>query len=135
MTALAQDRDTKQVDGVNFEYPQAAVKIYDGAIVAMNSSGYATKGAVSATLKALGVAAAYSDNSGGSAGDLKVKVKKGVFRFGNSASSDAITLAEVGGNCYIVDDQTVAKTDGSAARSVAGVVMDVDSVGVWVKFA
>ena len=48
MAALAADRDTKQVDGVNYEYPQAAVKIYAGAIVAMNSAGFATKGATSA---------------------------------------------------------------------------------------
>jgi hypothetical protein len=33
-----------------------------------------------------------------------------------------------------VDDQTVAKTDGTGARSVAGKVFDVDSGGVWVRF-
>ena len=54
--------------------------------------------------------------------------------FGNSTSTDAITLADVGSDCYIVDDQTVAKTNGSGTRSRAGRVFDVDSEGVWVDF-
>ncbi|MFB0515162.1 MAG: hypothetical protein ACETWG_00985, partial [Candidatus Neomarinimicrobiota bacterium] len=33
---------------------------------------------------------------------------------------------------YIVDDQTVAKTDGTGTRSPAGFIEDVDSNGVWV---
>jgi hypothetical protein len=33
-----------------------------------------------------------------------------------------------------VDDQTVAKTDGSTTRSVAGIVRGVDTDGVWVEF-
>lgn len=32
-----------------------------------------------------------------------------------------------------MDDQTVAKTDNSAARSPAGVVEDVEDAGVWVR--
>ena len=35
--------------------------------------------------------------------------------------------------CYIVDDQTVAKTDGSSARSKAGTIVNVDDQGVWVR--
>jgi hypothetical protein len=33
----------------------------------------------------------------------------------------------------VVDDQTVAKTNGSSTRSVAGIVRQVDSDGVWVE--
>lgn len=47
---------------------------------------------------------------------------------------DAIALADIGSDCYIVDDQTVAKTSGSATRSVAGKIFDVDAAGVWVNF-
>ena len=32
----------------------------------------------------------------------------------------------------MVDDQTVAKTDGTGTRSAAGVVVNVDALGVWV---
>jgi len=34
----------------------------------------------------------------------------------------------------VVDDQTVAKTDGTATRSPAGFVDMVDDLGVWVRF-
>jgi len=33
-----------------------------------------------------------------------------------------------------VDDQTVALTDGTGARSRAGIIAGVDSDGVWVQF-
>jgi hypothetical protein len=69
---------------------------------------------------------------GASSGVKKARVKRGIFRFANSTASDAITIADKGATCFIVDDQTVAKTDGSASRSVAGVITDVDSAGVWV---
>lgn len=72
------------------------------------------------------------DNTGGSNGDKTVKVRSGVFRFYNSSSGDAIGVSEVGKDCYIVDDQTVAKTDGTGTRSIAGKVHGVDSMGVWV---
>jgi len=59
-------------------------------------------------------------------------VQPGIHRWENSAAGDAITKAEIGDRCYIVDDQTVAKTDGSSTRSPAGIVVAVDSLGVWV---
>ena len=40
-----------------------------------------------------------------------------------------LTAAET---AYIVDNQTVAKTDNSAARKKAGKIIDVDANGVWV---
>ena len=39
----------------------------------------------------------------------------------------------MGSDCYIVDDQTVAKTNGTNTRSVAGKIIAVDADGVWVK--
>jgi hypothetical protein len=41
-------------------------------------------------------------------------------------------LAEVGAVCYLVDDETVAKTSGTNTRSRAGYVVDVETAGVWV---
>jgi hypothetical protein len=35
---------------------------------------------------------------------------------------------------FIVDDETVAKTNGSSTRSVAGICRGVDAQGVWVEF-
>jgi len=135
MTALTQDRNTLRRNGDQMEPPvAAATRIFAGSMVAINTGGYAVPGATSTTLKAAGVAEHRADNSAGAAGDIRVRVSKGVHQLGNSASTDAIALADIGADCYMVDDQTVAKTSGTSTRSVAGKVFDVDADGVWVKF-
>lgn len=136
MTALTADRDTITRELRDRILPvKGGVKIYAGAIVAIDSTGYAVKGATSTTLKAVaGRAAEQVDNTGGADGALFIKVRIGHFRYANSASTDAITLTELDQACYLVDDQTVAKTSGSATRVQAGIVRDVDTSGVWVEF-
>ena len=52
---------------------------------------------------------------------------------GNSTDADAITIADLGNACYLVDDATVAKTNGSSTRSVAGIIRYVDDLGPWVE--
>lgn len=136
MTALAADRTTPKRLGHQLNLPVAAsAVIYAGALVCLNSSGFAVKGITSTTLKAAGVARARVDNTGGADGALRLEVdRQGLHQFANSASGDAITLADVGSSVYIVDDQTVAKTSGSSTRSLAGKVADVDAAGVWIQF-
>lgn len=136
MAALTADRPTPRRVQQDVVLPVAAnTKIYAGALVVMNtSSGFAAPGSVATTLRGVGVAQAQADNTGGANGAINVNVARGCWRFANSSSTDQITLADVGADCYIVDDQTVAKTNGSATRSVAGKVRDVDAQGVWVEF-
>lgn len=135
MSALTADRNTPRRDGQELSLGLAAsTKIYGGSIVCRNASGYAVPGSTATTLKALGVAEEQVDNAAGAAGAKSVRIRKGTFRFANSTSTDAITIADIGNDCYVVDDQTVAKTNGSSTRSVAGKVADVDSNGVWVTF-
>lgn len=134
MTALASDRDTPSRDGNIFSYPVAAAKkIYAGSLVMLDASGNMVPGATATGQIAVGRAREFVDNSAGSAGDLACEVEQGAFRWANSAAGDAIAAAEIGDLCYIVDDQTVAKTDGTGTRSVAGTIVDVDADGVWVK--
>lgn len=134
MAALTQDRATPERAGNTFEYPvAAAAKIWAGAIVVL-SAGNAVPGSTALNLVAVGRADAPADNTGGAAGAINVKVRKGVFRFTNSAAGDLIVKADIGANCFIVDDQTVAKTNGTNTRSVAGKIEDVDANGVWVRF-
>lgn len=136
MSALTSDRNTPKRDGDIISLPVAATKkIYAGSLVARNSSGYAIPGETSTTLLGIGRAEAQADNSSGSAGAISVEVRKGVFRFANSSGADEITRANIGSDCYIIDDQTVAKTDGTGTRSIAGKVFDVDSEGVWIRFS
>ncbi|MBI1201485.1 MAG: hypothetical protein GC182_03130 [Rhodopseudomonas sp.] len=134
MTALSADRNTPRAEGDIKSLGAGAQLIYAGAIVMRNASGYAVKGATATGLVGVGRAEERVDNSGGSAGDLPIKVRPGIFRYANSASGDLITIADINKPCYAVDDQTVAKTDGTGTRSIAGFIDAVDSVGVWVKF-
>lgn len=135
MTALTTDRDTKSRAGADYEFPVAAnTKLFAGSIVAIDATGNAVKAATATTLKSAGIAQAVADNTGGLAGDIRVRVRRGVWKVANSAAADLITLADVGADCYLVDDQTVAKTNGTNTRSVAGKVRDVDATGVWVEF-
>lgn len=137
MTALSTERDTKRygalADPENLELPvAAATKIWQGSIVCDNGSGYMTKGAVSTALIAVGRAEETVDNLDGAAGDKRIKIKRGVFKLANSEGGEAITIAHRFGVCYLVDDQTVSNTSNGATRSIAGLVIDVESDGVWV---
>lgn len=131
--ALAANRDTPVREaGIESHPVKASTKLYAGALVCLDASGWAVPGAAATTLIAIGRAEGLVDNSAGANGDLNVTVRRGVFRWKNSGSTDAITRAEIGDNCYVVDDETVAKTSGSSTRSIAGKIMDVDAQGVWV---
>ncbi len=133
MAALTADRDTKQRSGTLLTLGAAASQtFFAGAIVARDGNGRATPGATATTLQGVGRCRAFVDNSGGADGAENVDIEKGIFRFANSTSTDAITRADIGADCFIVDDQTVALTNGSSTRSVAGKIFDVDDQGVWV---
>lgn len=140
MTALAANKARKSLlNSATGRVPvgiglAASAKLYAGSLVSVNSSGYAVAGRATATDKVLGVSRKLVDNTGGSAGDVTAKeIETGTFLFANSSSSDEITAADIGAWCYVVDDNTVAKTDNSSARPKAGRIAGVDSSGVWVE--
>lgn len=133
MVALTEARLTPHRSGDTIAAGVAAdTRIFEGALVCLNAAGTATKGATALNLIAAGIAVSEADNTGGSAGDVTVEIRKGIFRFANSAAADAITAAEIGDTAYVVDDQTVAKTNGGGTRSAAGTIFDVDAQGVWI---
>lgn len=134
MTALAAPRATPEMLGGILSVPvKASTVCYQGGL-AVASGGYAAPGSTATGLIALGIFEATANNASGSNGDINVNIKPGTYKFANSASTDAITQAECGASCYIVDDATVAKTSATNTRSVAGKVVAVDADGgVWVK--
>lgn len=134
MTALTKDRNTTEKSGSKRVDPvKASTTIFAGSLVCVDASGWAVPGSTATTLKARGRAEEFVDNSAGANGALSVTTKKGIFSFANSAGGDEITAADIENTCYIVDDQTVAKTDGSSTRSVAGKIVSVDASGVAVE--
>lgn len=132
--ALSADRNTPFKDGQEIPVPVAAgAKIYGGSIVVANATGYAAPGNTATTLTYLGRAEEQVDNTDGADGDKTIRVGRlKAFKFDNS-DADPVTQASLGKPCYIVDDHTVAATNGTNTRSAAGVVVGVDSDGVWVQ--
>lgn len=133
--ALSAARNTPEradSSAMSDERPMAQTTIYQGGLVVLNSAGYLAPGSVATTHIAAGRAEETVVNSG-AAGALTCKIRQGVFRFNNSSAGDTITIADIGDDCFIVDDEQVAKTNGTNTRSRAGKIVDVDSSGVWVR--
>lgn len=130
--SLTADRNTPRRAGSVVALPVAAATLlYAGCLACVNASGFLTKGAATNTLRAVGRLNQFIDNSNGGNGDVLAEVEAGVFQYDNSAGADELTLADVGHVCFVVDDATVAKTNGAGVRPRAGIVMDVDDEGVW----
>lgn len=140
MTAATANRNTPWMHGEPlpqlFSLPvAAAVKCFAGTILVCDSAGNVKPAVTGTGLTVVGRCEKLADNTTGAAGDIKAEVKAGCFPFGNSAAGDAIAAADRFAECFLVDDQTVAKTSNGGARSKAGIVIDVDSAGVWVLCA
>jgi len=133
VSALAKNRNTVSRLGDSLSLPMAVALVYAGGLVCRNSAGFAVPGSEALNLVAEGRAEEQVDNSDGDAGDLVVRVTPGIFRFENSGGGDVIAKTDVNSWAWIVDDQTVAKTNGGGSRSRAGRIVDVDAQGVWVE--
>lgn len=127
--AVTADRAAPSRDGRRFTYPVASgAVLYGGTLVMINTSGEAVVPSAVNTLVPVGVAVNPRAMNG-----TTVEVETGVFLFKNSSAGDAIAAADYGDVCYAVDNDTVAKTSNSNARSPAGIVRAVDARGVWVE--
>ncbi len=130
MTALAAIRDTASKDGRIFELPMAVDIIYKGAMVCLNAAGFAAPASDAVDYsRVVGVAFETVDNSGGSAGDLNVRLDSGrSFKF----VAASIDTGDVGRMMYVTDDQTFNDARGSFAIP-AGVLVERDSSTVgWI---
>lgn len=143
MTALLQDRVTsfggRHPDRGSYKI-KANVQIFKDSIVCIDSAGRAQPGGLVAAgaLRAVGKSSAWLDNRTGSpyfsglADATDVETEYGIFEWANSAGGDAITAANVGQVAYVVDDQTVALTDGGGTRCVAGIITEVRASKPWI---
>lgn len=118
------------------DFPVAAgVKIFNTATVALNATGFLVPAGGAAADVVVGCAYGSADNTGGLDGAIRLDVRSDTARpKKNSAGADLIALKDVGKDCYAVDDETVALTDGTASRARAGKIHHVTAEGVWVHF-
>jgi len=111
----------------------AGVRLFQGALAVRDAAGFVRPARVAATDVPVGIALEEANNAGGADGAVAARVRRGTYRFRNSAAGDAIARLDIGAVCYVVDDETVAKTHATNTRSAAGRVYDVDAQGVWVE--
>lgn len=132
MSALTRDRNTPLMNATVIAVLVASnAKIFAGALVVANANGYAAPGSTAVGLTYLGRAEESVDNTGGADGAATVPVRRlSAFKWGNDGS---ITQAHLGKTAYIVDDQTLAATDGTGTRSAAGRIVGIESDGVWIE--
>jgi hypothetical protein len=135
MAATTGSRNTDKIGEGPIQGPvafpvRAATKINQGSLVVLDPTDNcnARPGYTATGLIVVGRSDKEADNTSGAAGAIKVEIDQGTFPWGNSAAGDLIALDDIGKPCYIVDDQTVALTDGGGTRSLAGIIVNVDTV-------
>ena len=128
MADLTAVRDEQHQQGVQIPRKMSNVKIFSGALVEVNSSGYADNAGDDAGAVFAGVAQETKDNSGGSAGDLEIVVRQG----GVVQVATAFTAAQtnVGDEVTLSDNQTVDLAANTTNDVTCGRIVEFISAGV-----
>lgn len=132
MAALTEDRITASRTGDLLSLPIAAtVTCYAGGMAVVKADGTVRPAIVDGSApvcKGVGrfrIRATAVDNT-------NADIETGVFRWDNH-TTDPVTDASISAVCYATDDHTVAATSGNLTRTPAGIVVSIDSLGVWVR--
>lgn len=132
MTALTEDKQIEIQDGVEKDFPMAASeKIFGGALSCVNAAGYALEGSDTAGLIFQGIATNQADNSSGSNGDISVVLRRrGLVKV---IMDTAITIANIGDNVFLVDDQTVDLVANVTNTIFCGIIAGyIDTTHAWI---
>ena len=129
MAALTKPFETYERPGLVVSYKVSNVKIYKGAAVGVNASGYAVPMAHgTANLKFVGIANDTVDNSAGSAGDKSLNVTKSGSFVLKAASGFTPTVANLGAEVYANTDWEVqVATAGLTNQYKLGTIVAVES--------
>jgi hypothetical protein len=130
--ALSADKQIEYTEGVDLSIPvDDGDKIYAGAIVCVNAAGYAVVGADTAGLIFMGIAREQADNSSGADGAINVTVRRrGLFKM---KLATAITIANVGDNVFIADDESVDLAGNVTNDIFVGIIASyIDTTHAWV---
>ena len=132
MTAATQDIDLQRKDGKILPVQvKATKKIYGGTLVATDATGYALPGADTSGLLFAGIADEQVDNTSGASGALECRVwRSGVFKM---AFATPISIADIGANVFIADDNNVDVTANVTNHIFCGVIAGyIDASHAWV---
>lgn len=130
--ALTADKLIEYTEGVELAFlMEEAVKIYGGSFVCVNAAGYAIPGADATGLIFEGIANEQVDNSSGADGDKSVVLRRrGLVK---ATLGNTITIANVGDNVFIVDDETVDLTAYTTYDIFCGTIAGfIDGTHAWI---
>ena len=128
---MAKDNKLERANGVEVGFlVKAGALIYGGALTATDPTGYLVRGSDSAGLIFQGVSMDHYNNSSGQNGDLiAALLRRGLVK----SAIAAVTIADIGKNVFIVDDNTVALTANVTNKIFCGIIAGIiDSTTVWV---
>jgi len=132
MTALTEDKQIELQDGVEKAFLVAgSQKIFGGALTCVNAAGYALEGSDTAGLIFQGISMEQKDNSSGSNGDLSIVLRRrGLIKV---IMDTAITIANIGDNVFLVDDQTVDLSGNVSNNIFCGIIAGyIDTTHAWI---
>lgn len=114
------------------DYPMGADAVISiGDIVVLNdavvATGVAERATEATTLIGLGIAVEAKDNTGGAAGDERIRVSTAPHALPLEAGTMA--LDDIGATVYAVDEDLVDIDDDGATRSAYGTLVWVDADG------
>jgi hypothetical protein len=141
--ALSKDVFVNRVGAEGVHEPIAAplgsaVTVYAGSIAATRAGFLANMSAPQSTDNVLGLVGEpaggtyvktgpgiVGNGSQGAAG-VWVEILAGSFLLANGTGADAFAESDAGAPVYVVDEITGGKTDGSASRPKAGILLPID---------
>ena len=134
MAALTTAYEAFERPGLVISYKASNVKIYKGAMVGVNASGYiVSMDHGTANLKFVGVANETVDNSAGSAGDKTINVTKcGAFVF-KAVSGFTPAVTDLGKEVYANSNWEVqVATAGLTTQYKVGTLVAIESTSTGV---
>jgi hypothetical protein len=122
MPALTQPYEAHEREGLIIAYPvKANAKIWKGALVCVDNTGFLVPASDTANLRFVGVAFESVDNTGGANGAKRCRVvKRGSFVYNRVGS---YTQADIGATVRATSDNEVAKT--STNNIIVGTVVEL----------
>ena len=116
----------------------SAVTVYSGSIALLRAGYLAVASSPQSTDYCMGL---IGDPAGGTyvktgpgivgngsqgANGVWVEILTGSFILANGTGADALAETDVGAAVYVVDEQTVGKTNGGSSRPQAGILLPID---------
>lgn len=134
MAALTQSYETFEKPGLVVSYKLSNVKVYKGAMVAVNASGYLVSlSHATASLKFVGVANETVDNASGSAGDRSINVTKSGSFVLKPVSGYVPAIGDVGKEVYgNTDCEGQIATTGLTNQYKVGTIVGVETTSTGV---